>query len=669
MALFSAFALIAFAFNPALANAQERIIFDSGHVDAFNVYVSDAELKLNLKEDVTGLHVHRTPEEVELHVKSAALRDLPAGYPGAPKGFFLPQTQDHNLLWPGWDTLGTKSGNEEPSIKINFLSVEGPGTIHLFGNDPLFGAAPLLESGSTRLQAGEVRNQSFPAHTHANWVFSAPGVYTIKVNATGTIGKVAKTSNTATYTFTVGDEFRGAVNKTQPAKPNDAAGATEGDSVADNAGDTNADTGSAPEDANTDEAPADELPADEVLADSPGVDSSAPGSGDANDDASGDESGDESADAGAENADGTAGENAGDSTDVAANGAPSSDEKNANQQSFEEKKNLSANAKKESLKVEVSKPKADEMVCTPTKVTRPATEREIAAATAKPSSVSGSYTVPANTHTHPNWVFSKAGNYQVSIRQSVKLKNGTSLSADSTLNFTVGSDAGNANGGHFDYGAMIENGKLVPAIKDDRQSPAKWVNPATLNFALGNAAKAVAPAGIEFVAEAGSEVWMIPSAQVAGVTWLGANTMHESLIAQTTGEMTYTLLAVNGPGNMAVFTSGNFGQIVGAKWFSATAGSSSTVKVAENEASAKPGQIFKSGNGYQVLELKGQTATGDDCKLSTEQIIAAGGSVDYARQQSGQLPSTGANTAPALLALALIALGAAVLSRKPNATQ
>src|SRR5690606_1505860 len=90
------------------------ITLETGHIDAFNLALNgDGDVRLNLKEDVTGSHVQRAPESVKLFVKDDAyLEGLPAAYlpPGAPTAlWYLPMTQDSNLIWPGWDSQGVAS--------------------------------------------------------------------------------------------------------------------------------------------------------------------------------------------------------------------------------------------------------------------------------------------------------------------------------------------------------------------------------------------------------------------------------------------------------------------------------------------------------------------------------------------------------------------------------
>ena len=611
-ALLAAFASLAVILIPlGSAHAAERLVIDSGHVDAFNVTAEGDALKLDLKEDVTDSHVTRKPEEVELHVKSAALTDVPKGWPGEGKGYALPLTQNPNLLWPGWDTLGAQGTGFDESIKLKFDAVEGPGKIHLFSQANFGGVASVLENDSTELQTGSVRNQAKFAHTHANWVFTKPGVYTLTLHAEGTKGGKKVSSNKATYTFTVGDEFKGKADakaekpapapapkpedSTTPEKPSDTAPTAEAP---------------APKDSTEPAAPANPAPADESKPRTSAPKAKAP----------------EKPAAPAPKAKPKA---------KAAAPAPEA-KKPAKHAAPATPAAPEAPAKEE--------PKAP--VCTATEVVRDATQDEVKAATStSKAKVGGSYTIPANTHVHPNWVFSKPGTYKLKIRQSAKGKDGKTYSDTATLTFNVGSSSG-ATSGHFDFGSRFENGKLISSIKDDRTSPAKWVDPSSISFGLGNAAKAKAPAGIEFIAPAGSDVWMIGSTQAPSVPWVGANSMHPSIIQNTTGEITQTLVSASGPGNVGVFTSGNFGQIVGQKWYSSTAGSGSSVSAARDRKSAKIGQIFKDGKGYKIVDLKGKTEDGADCELSADQIVEAGGSADYAKSVTGDAPSGSASGLP-----------------------
>lgn len=223
--------------------------------------------------------------------------------------------------------------------------------------------------------------------------------------------------------------------------------------------------------------------------------------------------------------------------------------------------------------------------------------------------------------------------------------------ARTTLTVSVGDGAsGNATDGHFDLGPAIENGTLVARVKDDRSQPAQWVDPSSLTFALGDAARITAPADLGFVASPGSSVWLIPSTQIAGVPWLGLNSQREEIVTGTTGPVQFTLDAVEGPGRVAVFNAGALGSGVGEHVFDGpgtgyTLGANThahqnwvftapgtytltiTMRVTPNGA-ALAGSGFGSGgdltatgatgpNGRpMVSQVVGRTASGKDCDLS-----------------------------------------------------
>ena len=223
--------------------------------------------------------------------------------------------------------------------------------------------------------------------------------------------------------------------------------------------------------------------------------------------------------------------------------------------------------------------------------------------------------------------------------------------ARTTLTVSVGDGAsGNATDGHFDLGPAIENGTLVARVKDDRTQPAQWVDPSSLTFALGDAARITAPADLGFVATPGSSVWLIPSTQIAGVPWMGLNSQREEIVTGTTGPVQFTLDAVEGPGRVAVFNAGALGSGVGEHVFDGpgtgyTLGANThahqnwvftapgtytltiSMRVTPNGA-ALAGSGFGSGgeltatgttgpNGRpMVSQVVGRTASGKDCDLS-----------------------------------------------------
>ena len=213
---------------PATALAQS-LRLDTGHVDIFYVTSESGGLDLALKEDVTGSGVIHTAEEVVLEVAEMAWTDATATVGGIDKpSYFLPQTQDPDLLWPGLDTQDAGREGFE-SVTFSFPQVSGPGEVFVFETVGFGDVAPVTDSESLRLASGESITQGHPAHRHLNWAFTQPGQYTMQVTATSD----GVTSNTATYTWIVGDgqapETEDAPQPTPDAALPEEAAAPAGD--------------------------------------------------------------------------------------------------------------------------------------------------------------------------------------------------------------------------------------------------------------------------------------------------------------------------------------------------------------------------------------------------------------------------------------------------------
>lgn len=195
---------LVFALTMPFAHATDgKLVLDKGHVDAFNIVPDGNKVVLNLKEDVTGSHVQRAPEDVVLKVNESAYQEQTTSIPevGAP-GYLLPLAQDQNLLWPGWDSMATSSIGAK-TVDINILDVSGPGRTFLFSQGNFGGLSPLLQGGAFELKSGSVIHQDFPGHVHAYWLFEKSGTYTMRVQATVSTGDKTLTTNEATYTWMV----------------------------------------------------------------------------------------------------------------------------------------------------------------------------------------------------------------------------------------------------------------------------------------------------------------------------------------------------------------------------------------------------------------------------------------------------------------------------------
>ena len=136
--------------------------------------------------------------------------------------------------------------------------------------------------------------------------------------------------------------------------------------------------------------------------------------------------------------------------------------------------------------------------------------------------------------------------------------------AVTTLTFKVGDGAPAAGGvdkGGFDLGPVVENGTVLARVRNDDD---KWVDPSSMTFALGGAARTKAPGDVSSVAAEGSTVWAISSRGGAGSLSLGLSARHKNLVSGTTGGVEFTLLSVSGPdkGKVGVYSPGFLGGAV-----------------------------------------------------------------------------------------------------------
>lgn len=226
----------------------------------------------------------------------------------------------------------------------------------------------------------------------------------------------------------------------------------------------------------------------------------------------------------------------------------------------------------------------------------------------------------------------------------------SAVSATATLTFVVGPDAnGNANEGHFDLGPRIVDGKLKLQVKDDRSQPASWVDPATLTFSLGDKATLKAPDALNFVATPGQDVWMISSSQSAGVPWLGMNSQAEEIVSKTSGEVTFTLVSVEGPGKVSVFTSGGLGGGVGEHLLQEE-GSSYTLPANthahQNWVFTAPG-TYKLTISAQVTPKQGEQISGEEGASSDGAAASSGAGSSEGGSASGAAGSAASGSAKA----------------------
>lgn len=191
--------------------STESAVIDTGHVD-IGPRMVDGQWSVALRDDSGAHPVWRDPDRTVLRVSDAALMAAPTGsdyaFMGAQAGeqyYVVPQTQNPNVVWLGWNTQdpGVVSAIDRGAT-MRIGSVSGPGRTWMFLQDGTFGKPRLLVDG----QSGQAQDVWVDAstHVHANWVFTAPGVYTAALTFSAQTTDGRQVSASTTLRFAVGSQ-------------------------------------------------------------------------------------------------------------------------------------------------------------------------------------------------------------------------------------------------------------------------------------------------------------------------------------------------------------------------------------------------------------------------------------------------------------------------------
>ncbi|MFC0508876.1 choice-of-anchor M domain-containing protein [Micromonospora costi] len=190
--------------------ATGRATLAAGHVDIGPRYV-DNRWTLLLHDGTQAEPAWRSPDETLLRVSDAALQTAPDdsayAFLGADPGtrvYVVPQTQNQDVVWLGWNTQDPRVIQTiDRGVTLTLLGVEGPGTLTTYLQSGNFSAPqPLWRSAESKAQPFWVEVNT---HTHANWVFSEPGVYLVAVQVSADLITGEKASAIGTLRFAVGD--------------------------------------------------------------------------------------------------------------------------------------------------------------------------------------------------------------------------------------------------------------------------------------------------------------------------------------------------------------------------------------------------------------------------------------------------------------------------------
>ena len=610
---------------------SKPVNLEGGDLSIFDaVATANGEVDLQLKDGATG--TSHNPAQTTLKIPASTWQNISDDYPGSPGGYFVSQgVQANSPLQPasaapkgrlGWDTSQlAQAGFNAAHFEVSYSGPEGA-SVSLFGlddNGQL--ASSLLVDGNYELNplGSEIAPQQLAA-AYPNWVFSAAGVYQLQVRvlAQRSDGTVIA-SPVRSYRVEVGDVAAQATPTPAPTPQNPDTQNPGAQPTAAPSAVPSAAPSVAPQPVVSPSAQPSTAPSAQ-----PGV-SAAP-SASATPVASPKPS---------------AGKPATSPSPRSAIGGEVKAKPSAANPAGKQLLASSRNAKSAQAPRAAAQGRSASQARAAVGQNRSAvTTRAGAQSFVSQARPAQSFVAQARSVSQGAAAQTSAQKAKAQSAAAVKENPASSaVSATATLTFVVGPDAnGNANEGHFDLGPRIVDGKLKLQVKDDRSQPASWVDPATLTFSLGDKATLKAPDALNFVATPGQDVWMISSSQSAGVPWLGMNSQAEEIVSKTSGEVTFTLVSVEGPGKVSVFTSGGLGGGVGEHLLQEE-GSSYTLPANthahQNWVFTAPG-TYKLTISAQVTPKQGEQISGED-----------GGSGDGAAASSGAGSSEGGSASGA----------------------
>lgn len=191
-------------------------VLDAGHVDMGPVYV-DGEWRFLVHDDLARddpdrASVWRYPDETVFRVGDQARLtqpDDPAyAFTGAAPGdpiWVAPQTQDPEVVWIGWNTQDPQVMETiDRGVTLTLTGVEGPGTATVYLQSGSFGEPDVL--WDSRVADPQPLWVDVNTHTHANWVFTEPGTYLVRLTASADLVDGSEVSDTQYVRFAVGTD-------------------------------------------------------------------------------------------------------------------------------------------------------------------------------------------------------------------------------------------------------------------------------------------------------------------------------------------------------------------------------------------------------------------------------------------------------------------------------
>jgi len=192
--------------------ADDEAVLDTGHVDLGPRFV-DGEWRLLVHDDSDEAgSVWRHPDRTSFRVGDAGRSEVPDDptyeFLGAAPGesvHLIPQVQLPEVVWLGWNTQDPEVMDRiDRGVSLTLVDHDGPGRLTVYLQGGNFAEPDVLWS-SEDPEPSPIWVET-NTHTHANWVFTEPGVHLLAIRADATLVGGDDVSDTAVVRVEVGDD-------------------------------------------------------------------------------------------------------------------------------------------------------------------------------------------------------------------------------------------------------------------------------------------------------------------------------------------------------------------------------------------------------------------------------------------------------------------------------
>lgn len=188
----------------------------AGHIDIGPRFVDDVwTLMIHddaQHDDDTEDSVWRHPDDTVLRVHDTGVLEVPdgdayafLGVDGGAPVYVVPQTQDPEVIWLGWNTQDPEVMDTiDRGVTLSLTGVEGPGHLVVYLQSGAFDEPDVL--WDSRVEEDQPAWIPVNVHAHANWVFSEPGSYLVSMEVSADLVDRSEVTDTQALRFAVGDE-------------------------------------------------------------------------------------------------------------------------------------------------------------------------------------------------------------------------------------------------------------------------------------------------------------------------------------------------------------------------------------------------------------------------------------------------------------------------------